>query len=207
MFDLNILKLSRDNDPFNSLLEDILSQRKRLLNKLPRESEIYLKAKELLSIVLQTESDTIDYGAIRYRILSKLYDIVAACFGCDCLEDASRINREGFRFIKDIIGYISKHYYDDLNVKILSQKLHISQSYIYFLFKSYVGISPVNYINSIRLREAYRLLDSGVSVTDTANEVGFTSSSYFIKVFKEATGVTPNKWRLKKGKKHYENKY
>jgi AraC family transcriptional regulator, activator of mtrCDE len=64
--------------------------------------------------------------------------------------------------------------------------------------KSYSGFSPLNYLISIRISEAIRLLKKGeISVTDIALGVGFYSSQHFSTTFKKLTGYTPSEFRKK----------
>ena len=90
--------------------------------------------------------------------------------------------------------YIGEHYREPLNVSTLAKYLSISETYLFRLFRNYVGCTPINYINSVRLREAYRLLEEGMDVTGTAAAVGIQNVSYFIKLFKSTTGQTPLGW-------------
>ena len=76
--------------------------------------------------------------------------------------------------------------------------MNLSPTYLYSLFRTYLGVTPLNYINSVRLREAYGLLEEGRSVTEAASGVGIPNVSYFIKLFKSATGVTPFQWKSRK---------
>jgi AraC-like DNA-binding protein len=60
-------------------------------------------------------------------------------------------------------------------------------------------MSPIEYINQERVKRACRLLtDEHLNVTDVSFELGYSSLSYFIKLFKEHTGTTPKQYQLKK---------
>ena len=59
-------------------------------------------------------------------------------------------------------------------------------------FGEYLGISPVDYRNDLRLTEAQKKLTSGeYNVTEAANSVGFSNLSFFIRLYKKKFGHTP----------------
>jgi AraC-like DNA-binding protein len=64
--------------------------------------------------------------------------------------------------------------------------------------KSYSGFSPLNYLITIRISEAIKLLkQNDLSVTDIALDTGFYSSQHFATTFKKLTGYTPSEFRKK----------
>ena len=71
----------------------------------------------------------------------------------------------------------------------------MSESTLYHLFRRYLGTTPVNYRNELRIERSLELLESGMSVERTAEEVGFNSSVYFRSVFMNSTGMTPSEYR------------
>ena len=56
-------------------------------------------------------------------------------------------------------------------------------------------MTPREYINQLKIREAKRMLQKGESITRTAQELGFGSSQYFAVVFKKITLYTPSEYR------------
>ena len=63
------------------------------------------------------------------------------------------------------------------------------------LFRSELDLTVNDYITSARLARAKRLLRSGLTVHEAAEQSGFSSSGYFIKLFRRQTGVTPDKYK------------
>lgn len=64
--------------------------------------------------------------------------------------------------------------------------------------KNYLGFSPLNYLITIRISEATKLLkQNDLSVTDIALDTGFCSSQHFATTFKKLTGYTPRDFRKK----------
>ncbi len=61
-------------------------------------------------------------------------------------------------------------------------------------FKSQIGTSPRGYINYHKIEQAKRMLSNGMSITETAMELSFSSSNYFSVVFRRYTSVSPTEY-------------
>ena len=79
-------------------------------------------------------------------------------------------------------------------VSDLASKLSVSRGYLTQIFKKYLGLPAVDYINSCRLdRTIFLLASKEINVIDAAMESGFKSSSGFYKAFHSVYGVSPKK--------------
>ncbi len=84
----------------------------------------------------------------------------------------------------------------DLNVNMLCEKSGISNKQLYRLVKKFMGMSPVDYIKSVRLRKAAVLLGKHrFTVAEISYMVGFNTPSYFAKNFQSMFGVSPSQYR------------
>jgi AraC family transcriptional regulator len=96
------------------------------------------------------------------------------------------------------IQYIREHLADPLSIHQLSQKACMSQTNFFRSFKNELGISPVDFINNERITAAKNLLKQAhVGIYDIAASCGFNNVSYFNKMFKRHTGITPTEFRKK----------
>jgi len=76
--------------------------------------------------------------------------------------------------------------------------LNINKNYLCELFKKETGITINNYIIRKKIEMACKLISLGeYEVNDMSDILGFSSSSYFIKVFKSVVGMTPNQYKIK----------
>ncbi|MFE4353736.1 bifunctional transcriptional activator/DNA repair enzyme AdaA [Peribacillus butanolivorans] len=99
-------------------------------------------------------------------------------------------------WIEQITEWIDQHYSDPLTLNTLADISHGSPYHLQRLFKRVKGLSPTEYIQQLRLEKAIRMLESSEQpVTEIGLAVGFSSTPYFITLFKKNTGYTPSGYR------------
>jgi len=86
------------------------------------------------------------------------------------------------------ISYLQKHYKKNLPVSVYAAVCHMSESYFRRRFLEYTGMTPLEYRDHLRFTEAKFLLSCGMTVTKTAEQVGFCDASYLRRIFKKRTG-------------------
>ncbi|MDX8045399.1 AraC family transcriptional regulator [Gracilibacillus sp. S3-1-1] len=92
--------------------------------------------------------------------------------------------------------YIFSHIYEEITHDELSAAVNLSPSYLSVLFKKEVGISVSEYIQRTKIDEAKKLLTyTEKPLSEICSFLHFTDQSYFTKVFKKVTGVTPKQFR------------
>ncbi len=102
--------------------------------------------------------------------------------------------------IKRVIKYVKRNHMKKISLNDISNDTNLSVSYLSKIFKDETGQSLSAYVNQIRIDSAKMfLLDASIPLTDVAYLSGFEDQSYFSKVFKKVTNVTPGKYREKKG--------
>jgi len=100
-----------------------------------------------------------------------------------------------------VIDYIERHLSEPITLEDLAKVVHFEKSYLATQFKKLWGISPIRYVNYVRIERAKALLAAtDKSVTQIASEVGFASIHYFCRYFKEKEKLTPNEYRLQRQK-------
>jgi len=73
-----------------------------------------------------------------------------------------------------------------------------SYAYLYRLFKKAYGVSPISYINSIRIERAkFMLQDTVLKISQIARKLGFESHEYFARLFRKSVGLSPSEYREK----------
>ncbi|MCR2807495.1 helix-turn-helix domain-containing protein [Paenibacillus soyae] len=98
--------------------------------------------------------------------------------------------------ISEIVRYINGHYMDELSLHLLAERFYISPYYLSRFFKEATGFAFVEYVNSVRIKEAKKLLESSsLKANQIARKVGFGSVTHFGRVFKAVTGHAPLYYR------------
>lgn len=111
-----------------------------------------------------------------------------------CYSDAT--NHDGDDINRQIIDYIDNNYDKNISSASLASALFISKSYFCRIFKKNFGCHFQQYLCLYRMEKAKRLLRmTQKPVADIAMETGFTSFSYFSKMFKAQLQMTPSEYR------------
>lgn len=106
--------------------------------------------------------------------------------------------REAMRCAKH---FLEQNYGEHVSLGQTARHIGISPAYLSRIFHHEYGVSFAKFLTAIRLEASRELLQSTrLQVAEVANRCGFSSSSYFIKVFSEHYGVTPKNYAGKKGK-------
>lgn len=104
------------------------------------------------------------------------------------------------KFINNLQEFINKHLSDsELSIEMLSGELGLSRAQLFRKVKAKLGVSPVDLIRQIRMQKAQQMFKrTDLSVSEVAYSVGFSSSSYFSKCYKDYFGVAPKQLRQDK---------
>lgn len=110
------------------------------------------------------------------------------------------------KFIQQALNYVEQNMDNtEYSVEQLSKDLGLDRTGIYRKLVSIIGKTPTSFIRSIRLKRAARLLDEGYTVAETADRVGFGTSSYLSKCFREEFGVKPSEYIHSLKNKNYNH--
>lgn len=107
--------------------------------------------------------------------------------------DSKNKTSKDIAFIKH---YLKTYYRESIQLEDLASMTHLSRFYISHSFKKDVGLSPMEYLMTIRIKESKILLrTTNYSVSQIADIVGFTTPTYFSKQFRKVTGISPSDYR------------
>ena len=146
-----------------------------------------------------TSNDVLDNDPVLYPnifLKSSTHDscdlLFHICQKAILLSDSSKPSRAS-ELIHLVQDYIQQHYMDEeLSVKQISENVVLDASYIRKIFNKYMKCTITDYILSVRMEHASRLLEQGnTSITEVSSLVGYKDSGYFSKVFKKYYGISP----------------
>ncbi len=102
------------------------------------------------------------------------------------------------QYVRQVMAYLQNHYADAITLEHLGKEFHLSPNYLSHIFKKETKMSIVSYINKLRIQQATHLLEStNCSLQEVSQQVGIKDYKYFLKVFKQYTGKTPNEVKKK----------
>ncbi len=100
--------------------------------------------------------------------------------------------------ISSIIRYLNENYTEPITLNQLAARFYINPSYLCREFKKHIGSTVIQYVNSLRILHAQRLLqETNRSVTEISKIVGFSNVTHFNRIYKSLTGMSPTRTRKK----------
>lgn len=99
-------------------------------------------------------------------------------------------------YIAKVTDYIYENCNKKLTVSSIADQFFVSPGKLNYDFRSYCNMTVLEYLTLTRVEKAKTLLLLGYSVAATAAATGFTTTSYFIKVFSFYVGTTPLKFQI-----------
>lgn len=101
--------------------------------------------------------------------------------------------------LQKALTYIDANLDKDLSIKSISKGINVSKSALYSKFHSLLNSTIGEYVNKRRIERAIQILiETNLSIEEVSQKTGFSSASYFTKIFKQHTSVTPLKYRKAK---------
>ena len=156
---------------------------------------------ERLQEGIRLSQEKASFFELRVRSLfSELWETVYS-WAMEGREEDSAFDSEEDERIKKMLSMIRENYSEKITASMLADAVHISERECYRVFRKILGITPGEFLVSIRLQKAQELLwNTDQSILEIALETGFGTGSYFCKIFKENHHITPNQYRRLKRK-------
>ncbi|MDQ8737253.1 response regulator [Paenibacillus sp. LHD-38] len=150
----------------------------------------------------------IRHGAFDYMLKPVETDSMAACLqkwlekqekGRASKPDHQTMDLNEISPIERVIRHIDSLSVPDLAMTEAAAMVHLNASYFCKLFKQQTGINYTDYMTSIRMKEATRLLEkTSLRISEIAERLGYTDLAYFSNTFKKSVKVTPSEYRKMK---------
>ena len=129
------------------------------------------------------------------EILQMLNQAADELFGAETAEMAT-VEGEKNPIVELAREYVAEHYYENLMLADVAEKVGVSAGYLSTLFQKQLEKGFVDYLNEIRIDHACTYLQQKYLKTyEIAYKVGFNDEKYFSKVFKKVTGQSPSEYR------------
>ena len=101
-------------------------------------------------------------------------------------------------YITEALEYIKTHFTKNINMAMVANQVSVNYTWFSEKFKEHTGVNFNEYLKRMRLNEAKKLLEKGCyKVYEVAERSGFSDVKYFMKQFREETGLSPTEWANK----------
>lgn len=154
---------------------------------------IYLTANtvryaEVISDIIKDENDA------RVRDLMFLNLLTVICMKSETRDsESSSASRDE---VEEIIRYIEHNYDKPLSLDSLAMLSHYSRRHFTRLFRQVCGMSPMDYLNKVRIKNASDLLvRSDMNIIEISRLCGFEDNNLFSRRFKAVNQISPTKYR------------
>jgi len=158
---------------------------------------------------LEGGADAEQIFGLNYKYLSQIHDFksidelsfwlsgIMARF-TDCVFNLTNVKH--IDVIYKAVDYIKRNYMKKITLDEVASKVNLSTTYFSAVFKEEMKCNFNSYVNKIRIEMSKKLLaDNTIPLVDVANLVGYEDQSYFTKVFRSQSGISPGKFRERRG--------
>ncbi len=98
--------------------------------------------------------------------------------------------------------YIDANIDKNLSIKAISQGINVSKSALYSKFHTLLNCTIGDYVNKMKIEKSTQLLtETNMSIEEVSQKSGFSSASYYTKIFKQHMGITPLKYKKEQNTK------
>lgn len=170
----------KESGPFISLKVSQKNEIITLLNRILKEREEPEIGSEFLSSLL----------------IMELFVLISRALKMEWQNSIKGKSPKLKEMIQASVAYIHNNFERDISLGDISRFVFLSSSYFTRAFKEEMGISPINYLLTMRVERARELLCStGARIGDIALSVGFSNQQRFNEIFKKHTQMTPLQFR------------
>lgn len=140
-------------------------------------------------------------GASQWFVSSKTplldeHDQVVGVAGVMYPIETPREQETRFGQLAPAVHFAEQNFREQISIAEMAERCSLSSSHFNRLFRSLLKMSPSEYLLSLRVQEARRMLaDPSKSLANISVSAGFFDQSHFSKRFKKATGLTPTEYR------------
>ena len=129
-------------------------------------------------------------------ILSSFYKIWSLIYKNSQTINTLKKQNSNFMLLKNMIGYIQKFYKKKITLADIAKAGMVGQSKCCKLFDRYIGMTPNTYLIRYRLHQStWYLKNTDMTITEIAQTVGFSGSSYYAEVFGKWYDKSPSEYR------------
>lgn len=130
--------------------------------------------------------------------LAEILTMINRALSMDAVQGEPVIEKmeDGENKAGEILTYVNQNYTEIDRIEKITRQCGVSENYVFQVFRERYGMTPKWYINELRIRNAcHRLKYTQENIKQVSMRSGFESYSYFARIFKRITGMTPTQYR------------
>lgn len=128
-------------------------------------------------------------------ITANIYSICGLLYKTGTLSKGEKLDSDNLKKLLPVLDYIEENFDSPITLEQTAKILNMNKDYFCRLFKKGTGVTLGEYVNFIRITKAEDLMKTDMSISEIAYKTGFSSLSYFNKVFKKQKRYTPSAYR------------
>lgn len=195
------IALGFDDECIKTLLQEIgnekfldMFQQKRIQVPINRRADII----ELMDKILEESKQIDEYSD--YLAKKHCEELLLFIFRCQNLE-SEQIAQDSImdQDMIDAVSYMNEHFMEEITLHHMALRASMSDSYFSKRFRLITGFGYKEYLNTVRIRHACRLLlTTELSITEISSACGYMDSNYFGDAFKKIKNISPREYRKAK---------
>lgn len=148
----------------------------------------YVNRNGMISLIVEAEHSGA-MGTVAY--FKKLQELLVK-------ESEKRIDNAVKSVAELVVKYINSHINENVSTSVLSDVTGYSSGYLSRIFRQEIGMSIHDYVAQTRMNLAKEMLmNTNLKIYEVAENCGYENTTYFIKIFRINTGMTPQDYRMK----------
>lgn len=202
---INIVDIANTEEILEALANLLVFPEKTPVKNAEILYAVYTKITENLfnRFIRQNENDM--YLHLKSIMIENIHDCANLSYWCSCVRDYAvylaallKQDTKEFPYISEAIEYIKTHYTKNINMAMVANQVSVNYTWFSEKFKQHTGVNFNEYLKRIRIEKAKQLLEKGCyKVYEVASRSGFGDVKYFMKIFREITGMSPTEWKSK----------
>ena len=193
IFPLSWLQFAQMDEVSEIYLSPLIERKAQIITQLPSSvaQQVYTAFQEIYDNYCSNNGNWLTIKANLLHFYACLYQNNLVTY--EQQEDSTQMH-----LLLEIALYIQTHYKEKLSLEQLGQEFHMSPKYFSVFFQKHFSRNFTEYLSAIRIEHAKKMLvESDEDMELVSQQTGFSSSSYFIRMFRENLGLTPGQYRKK----------
>ena len=131
-----------------------------------------------------------------YKVSTLLYEFLMKLF-VELNEKKPTSKNSNALKVSTLVQYLEENYEQEITIDTMANTIEVSKQHLCRIFKSELGMRPVEYFTNIRIRQSKRLLldQIDLKVYEVGKKVGYNDQSYYGATFKILERMTPGEFR------------